>query len=63
MTELFPLPLSEQIACVEREIELRRRVYARRVADRKMSRATADREIERMAAVLDTLIWLRDNAA
>jgi predicted nucleic acid-binding protein len=59
--ELFPIPLVEQIQCVEREIALRIRVYARRVADRKMTSAQADKQIAAMSAVLDTLLWLRDN--
>jgi hypothetical protein len=61
VAELFPLPLAEQIAAVEREINLRKRVYPRRIEARKMTRDNADREIARMSAVLDTLIWLRDS--
>jgi hypothetical protein len=44
MTELFPIGIDEQIACVEREIALRRRVYPRRVADRKMTQALAEKQ-------------------
>ena len=61
MTELFPLPLAEQIACVERELGYRKRVYPRRIEARQMTRANADKEIARMTAVLDTLVWLRDH--
>jgi hypothetical protein len=61
MAELFPIPLAEQIQAVEREIALRRRVYPRRVADRRMSQALADKQIAVMTAVLDTLLWLRDH--
>jgi hypothetical protein len=59
--ELFPIPLAEQIVCVEREIGFRKRVYPRRVADRKMTQANADKQIAAMTAVLDTLLWLRDH--
>ena len=61
MSELFPIPLDEQIRCVEQEIAMRRRVYARRVSERRMSRAQADKQIGEMSAVLDTLIYVRDN--
>lgn len=47
--------LEEQLACVEREIGLRLRVYPRWVASGKMRPASADKEIERMQAVRDTL--------
>ena len=43
------------IACIEREIKLRHRVYPNRVENRRMSQALADREIARMNAVLRTL--------
>jgi hypothetical protein len=49
------VPLPEQIECVERELGMRQRVYDRRVADGKMTRALADRELARMTAVLATL--------
>jgi hypothetical protein len=61
MPELFPIPLVEQIQCVEREIAYRTRVYPRQVFNHRMTRENADREIARMSAVLDTLIWLRDH--
>lgn len=55
MSELFAPSLDDQIACVEREIRQRERVYPRLVFNRKMSRASADREIEIMRTVLETL--------
>lgn len=62
MTALFPVeagampvPLSAQIACVEREIGMRLRVYPHRVADGKMAQTKADSEIAAMRAVLETL--------
>lgn len=49
------IPLERQIACVERELAQRRRVYARRVAEQKMTREFAADEIAAMSAVLETL--------
>lgn len=51
----LPIPLAAQIACVEREIGMRERVYKRRVADGKMKQQAADDEIAAMRAVLVTL--------
>jgi hypothetical protein len=50
-----PIPIEAQIACVERELGFRHRVYERRVKDGKMTQAKADSEIEAMTAVLETL--------
>lgn len=60
MSELFDIPLSEQIECIERELKLRQSVYARRIAQGKMTVALAERETGRMRAVLNTLIRVRD---
>lgn len=49
------IPLSDQIACVERELKFRRRLYPHWVANGKMEKAEADTEIARMEAVLVTL--------
>lgn len=38
--------------CARRELDFRKRVYARRVAEGKMKQADADHEIEVMAAIL-----------
>ena len=54
--DLFPISLGEQIACIERELNYRRRVYPRQVASRRMSQEQADKEIARMSAVRDTLM-------
>ena len=51
----LPVPLTDQIACVEREIAIRRRVYPRRVGNGAMSQDLADRETSTMSAVLETL--------
>lgn len=54
MSDMFvdsPIPTSAQMACVEREIAMRRRVYPRWVADGRMTQAKADAEIAAMSAV------------
>ena len=55
--DLFPPTLDELLACIEREVKLRRRVYPRRVADGRMTQALAEKEIRRMENVAD---YLRD---
>jgi hypothetical protein len=55
MPQLFAPDLAEQIECVERELRYRRHVYPRRVAAKRMTQVSADRELERMEAVLATL--------
>jgi len=60
--DMFPeseIPLEAQIKCVEREITFRRRVYARRVSQGRMSEVFADQQIKLMEAVLETLKGLR----
>jgi hypothetical protein len=47
--------LGAQIRCVEREIQLRRRLYPRCVEGGKMAQVTATRELALMQAVLETL--------
>ena len=47
--------LTDQIECVERELRMRRRVYARRVEAGTMTKSLADREIAAMEAVLETV--------
>lgn len=42
----------DKIMCLTREIILRKRVYAKRVAEEKMTQDFADREIEVMTSVL-----------
>lgn len=49
------IPIADQIKCVEREIAMRRIVYAKRVGARAMTKETADLELARMEAVLVTL--------
>ena len=55
MSGLFKPDRLEQIACVKREIAMRRRVYPRWVSTGRMKREAAEREIETMEEVLVTL--------
>lgn len=55
MADPKKIPLAMQIRCVGREIGLRRRVYPRWVAEKRMTQADADHELAAMEAVLDTL--------
>lgn len=55
MTDLFPVTLPAQIACVEREIRMRQSVYPRWLAAKKMSEAKAEAEIAAMQAVLASM--------
>ncbi len=61
--DMFPeaeVPLEPQIKCVQREITFRRRVYARRISNGRMSEVFADQQIKLMEAVLKTLKELRN---
>ncbi|MBU8540236.1 hypothetical protein [Falsiroseomonas tokyonensis] len=49
------VPLAQQIACVERELRLRRSAYPRWVAAGRMTEEKAAAETWQMQAVLDTL--------
>jgi hypothetical protein len=51
----LPLTLDAQIKEVAREIALRRRVYPRWVAAEKLSQTAAERQIEVMEAVKESL--------
>lgn len=55
----LPITIEAQIECVQREINMRERVYPRRVADGKMTQALAAEQLELMRAVLTTLQGLR----
>lgn len=61
MTALFPvdgempIPMTAQIACVEREIGYRERCYPRWVTEGRMKEDKADAELAAMRAVLATL--------
>lgn len=49
------MKLTDQHACVQREIAMRKRVYPRWVASGKMTKPKADHEIATMEAVLATI--------
>lgn len=52
------ITIQDQILCVQREIDMRRRVYPGWVQNGKMKAEKADAEVERMEAVLRTLKWV-----
>jgi len=43
----------EKLACARRELAMRYGVYGKRVAEGRMSKQKADREIELMKAIVD----------
>lgn len=49
------ITIEDQIKAVEREINMRRRVYPKWVENKRMSQEKADKEIAAMQAVLETL--------
>lgn len=49
------ISLADQVACVRREIAMRKRVYPRWVEQSRMRQAQADAEILAMEAVLATV--------
>lgn len=51
----MPMPLTMQIACIERELRMRRRVYPRWVEAGRITQAKAEWEIDAMEGVLATL--------
>jgi hypothetical protein len=55
MAELFAIPIAEQIREVERELALRENVYPRLLARKQITPAAAERNKERLRAVLTTL--------
>lgn len=56
MNDLFSgISLQDQLGEARRELLLRKRVYAPLVARGKMRAATAERQIELMAAIVETL--------
>jgi len=57
------ISLHAQIEEVDRELGLRRNVYALEVARGKMRQSVADLHLERMRAVRATLEWLQANEA
>ena len=53
--------LTAQLEEIDREIELREKVYPRLVAKREMRESVAALHVDRMRAVRATLVWLQDN--
>jgi len=53
--------LAQQIEEVDRELELRRRVYPGQVRSGAMRQSVADYHMARMQAVLTSLRWLQAN--
>ena len=51
-----PYDISEQIKCIEREIEMRKRVYPRLIINGKMTQGQADRELNLMKHIYQTLV-------
>lgn len=51
--------LEDQISCVQRELGMRGRVYPRWIKAGKLNAEAAQEEMERMQAVLETLLRLR----
>ncbi len=50
------ISIQEQIKCVEREIDMRKKVYPRLVINGKMTEGQKNKEIAAMNAVYNTLI-------
>ncbi|KQZ87218.1 hypothetical protein ASD64_07205 [Mesorhizobium sp. Root157] len=55
--------ITSQLLEIDREIKMRKQVYPRRVAERKMRQAEADLLIGHMEAVRDTLLFCQDHEA
>lgn len=51
MPDLFPITDADKLACVEREIKMREKVYNWYVEQGRMSQEKADREIAIMHAI------------
>jgi hypothetical protein len=60
VSDLYPVSIEDMVSEVERELNLRRQVYAMAVAHGSMNRRTADRRFEVMSAVLALLLEARD---
>lgn len=62
MLDLFEITLNDEIAEVEREIRMRREVYARRVQRNQMRPEDAERRTRVMEAVLSRLTGVKGGA-
>jgi hypothetical protein len=54
-----PVSIDDQIACVERELAMREKMYPRWIKQHKMTPQGMDREMGRLRAVLCTLVAVR----
>lgn len=54
-----PVPIDDQVAAAEREVNYRTRVYPRWVADGKMTQAFADHQLRCMTAIVESLKGLQ----
>lgn len=61
MADLQIYTLEQQIACVSREVERRKRCYPQLVKERHLLQANADQELGAMRAALTTLKNLKEN--
>jgi len=61
MPDVIAVPLKDQLECVRRELNLRRRVYPRWVSSGKMTPKLAQEQIILMEAVERTLAALEPN--
>lgn len=53
------IPLEDQIAELQRELRVRKTVYAKWIEDKKMRPEIAERQVGRMEAALATLMSLQ----
>lgn len=59
----LPVPLSDQIAEVERELRQRDRVYPRLIGKGQLTQQRAEQQVRALRAALDSLFQLRDMRA
>lgn len=59
LLDALPPSLSDQIAFIERDLQLRSGAYPKLIARRRMRQERADRELKVLRAVLDSLNGLR----
>ena len=55
------IPITGQIACVQRELHMRRSCYPRWVEEGRMTQAEATAQLTAMEGVLETLLWAADH--
>jgi hypothetical protein len=50
------ITINDKLACAQRELEMRQRVYPRQVASGKLTQTKADREIAVMRAIVQDYV-------